>query len=53
VYNLIAQNAGFKQTNQSGIRLEVNQTVRIDLTLQIGAVNETVEMTSTAPLLES
>jgi hypothetical protein len=52
-YSMIAQKTGFKQTSQSGIRLEVNQTARIDLTMQLGAVSETVEVTAAAPLLES
>ena len=31
----------------------MNQTARIDLTLQLGAVSETVEVTAATPLLES
>src|SRR5262249_21855933 len=47
------QKEGFKQTTQEGIRLEVNQNARIDLTMQLGAVNESVEVQAAAPLLES
>ena len=52
-YSLTAQKEGFKQTTQSGIRLEVNQVARIDLTMQLGAVSESVEVQAAAPLLES
>ena len=52
-YNLAVQKQGFKQVTQEGIRLEVNQAARIDLSLQIGAVSETVEVTGSAPLLQS
>jgi hypothetical protein len=52
-YNLVAQKEGFKQITQTGIRLEVNQIARIDLTMQLGAVSESVEVQAAAPLLES
>ena len=52
-YNLAVQKQGFKQVTQEGIRLEVNQAARIDLSMQIGAVSETVEVTGSAPLLQS
>src|SRR5579859_1953516 len=52
-YNLVAQKEGFKQIAQTGIRLEVNQIARIDLTMQLGAVSESVEVQAAAPLLES
>jgi hypothetical protein len=45
--------AGFKQTTQVGIQLEVNEIARIDLGLQLGAVNEAVEVRAAAPLLEA
>src|SRR5262249_54301439 len=44
---------GFKQITQAGIRLEVNQIARVDLTLQLGAVSESVEVKAAAPLLEA
>ena len=52
-YNLSVEAQGFRRLLRSGITLEVNQRVRIDLTLQVGQVNETVEVAATAPLLES
>jgi len=52
-YSLTVQKEGFKQTTQGGIRLEVNQIARIDLTMQLGAVSESVEVQAAAPLLES
>ena len=38
---------------RSGVTLEVNQRPRVDFALQVGQVNETVEVAATAPLLES
>ena len=52
-YNLSVEAQGFRRLLRSGITLEVNQRARIDLTLQVGQVNETVEVAATAPLLES
>ena len=51
-YKLSAQQTGFKATVQDNIRLEVNQSARIDLQLEVGQVSETIEVTSSAPLLE-
>jgi hypothetical protein len=52
-YNLSIESQGFRRLLQSGITLEVNQRARVDFTLQVGQVNETVEVAATAPLLES
>ncbi len=53
VYNLSAEAQGFKKTVQNNIELRVNQRAEVNLQLQIGQVNDTVEVTGTAPLLES
>ena len=52
-YNLSIEAPGFRRLLQSGVTLEVNQRARVDFTLQVGQVNETVEVAATAPLLES
>src|SRR5262245_3859385 len=52
-YSIAVEKEGFKQLTREGIRLEVNQTARIDLTMQLGDVTETVSVTASAPLLES
>jgi hypothetical protein len=45
--------AGFKRLVTNPITLEVNQTARIDLTLELGAVAETIEVKDLAPLLQT
>ncbi|HYZ85231.1 MAG TPA: TonB-dependent receptor [Bryobacteraceae bacterium] len=50
-YNLVAESKGFKQYQQTGIRLETGATVRIDFTLAVGTVSETVTIEAAAPLL--
>jgi len=52
-YSVTVQKEGFRKLARDGLRLEVNQVARLDLTLQVGAVNETVEVRAAAPLIES
>ena len=42
---------GFKTFDKSGLPVAINTIVRVDATLEVGAVNETIEVTSTAPLM--
>ena len=52
-YRLEVRKTGFKSTIQDNITLEVNQAARLDLSLELGAVTESVNVTSAAPLVES
>jgi hypothetical protein len=52
-YWLAAEMSGFKKFLQEGLELQVNQTVRIDVNLQVGGTTETVQVSSAAPLLET
>ncbi|MBI3471883.1 MAG: carboxypeptidase regulatory-like domain-containing protein [Candidatus Solibacter usitatus] len=52
-YRVAAHAQGFKSVNRSGVTLVVAQVARIDFTLEVGGVAETVEVSATAPLLES
>jgi len=50
-YELTAEFAGFRTHRQTGIVLEVGQTLRVDLQLQLGSMAETVSVTAeVAPL---
>ena len=42
VYNLEASAQGFKKFEAQGIRLQVNEISRVDMTLDVGAAAETV-----------
>lgn len=53
LYSLTAEKQGFQKHTTSDIRLLVGYRVRLDLTLQVGAVQEVVEVSGTAVLLES
>jgi hypothetical protein len=52
-YSVSAELTGFKKQVISGIKVEVEQRVRVDASLAVGQVSETVEVQSTAPLLET
>ena len=52
-YILIVAKEGFRQVKREGIRLEVNQTARVDLTLHVGDVSQIVEVVGAVPLIDS
>ncbi len=52
-YEVSAKAAGFQRAVARGIVLELNQKARIDVTLQVGAVTDTVAVTATAPVLKT
>src|SRR5882724_1911403 len=51
-YKVDVEKAGFKRTSRTDIVVEVQQTSRIDLTMQVGEVTQTVEVTGETPLLQ-
>jgi Carboxypeptidase regulatory-like domain len=53
VYSVSAELTGFSVAKQSGIRLNVDQVARIDLTLAVGAGTETVEVKAAAVALDT
>src|SRR5580704_13352930 len=52
-YTLTFQKEGFAQVTSAAIRLEVNQVARLDVSMHPGAVNENIQVTAAAALLES
>ncbi len=52
-YTVSVEAPGFRKLVQSGLSLQINQQARLDLSLQLGQVSETVEVTAQTPLLES
>jgi hypothetical protein len=51
-YQLVGEAAGF-QTKQVRVRLEVNQRVRVDVTLSTKALTEDIEVVNSTPLLHT
>ncbi len=52
-YALMAELPGFRTFVRQGVRLQVAQTVRIDMAMQVGAVADEVTVTADAPLLQT
>ncbi len=52
-YVVQAAMPGFSTLKRSGVTVQVNQTVRLDLTLQVGAVDQTITVTGTAPAIDT
>ena len=52
-YSLEASREGFKKANRSGITLDANSTVRVDFTLEVGSVSETIDVTASVAILQT
>jgi hypothetical protein len=52
-YLLTVAARGFKTETLSGITLLVDQTLNLRVTLEVGALNEKIEVTGSAPLVDS
>src|SRR5580693_8316560 len=50
-YRLDVEKAGFKHVKRESVVVQVQQAVRIDVAMEVGAVNQTVEVTAETPLL--
>ncbi len=52
-YRVTAEAAGFKKAVRDGIEVRVQDRLTVDLVLQVGATSEAIEVTASAPLLET
>ena len=52
-YSVNIESPGFKRFIQNGIVVQVAQTARIDVSLQIGSISESITITAEAPLLKT
>ena len=52
-YTLTVEQSGFKKYLRAGIVVQIAQTTRIDIPLQVGAVTETLEVVAESPLVRS
>jgi outer membrane receptor protein involved in Fe transport len=52
-YSVSVEGAGFKREIRKDIVLDVQQTIRLDFSLTVGAVTETTEVSGATPLLET
>jgi len=52
-YRLVIEKTGFKRVNRENVVIQVQQTTRLDVTLTVGQVSETVTVNSDVPLLQA
>jgi hypothetical protein len=52
-YNVRVEKQGFKAAARNGIELQVQQSARVDFDLQVGQVNESVEVSASAQMLST
>jgi hypothetical protein len=52
-YEVSVTVAGFKKYTRSGLTIQVAATVRVDITLEVGAATESVTVNEAAPLLKT
>ena len=51
-YTVSYQLDGFSSMRQEGVRLDLGATVRLDITLKLGTLNETVTVSGAAPVVD-
>src|ERR1044072_2179959 len=52
-YQITVESPGFRVAMRTGLKLDVNQSLRLDFSLEVGQTSEKVEVVGEAPLLES
>jgi hypothetical protein len=52
-YSVTVEAAGFQKAQQKSVVLTPGQPVAVNITMQVGNVNQTVEVTAVAPLLQT
>lgn len=52
-YKVEAETPGFKSFSRTGIELQLNQNVRIDIHVQVGATTESVQVNEQTPLVDT
>ncbi len=52
-YEIDVTQAGFKKFIRKGIALDLNEVISVDITLQLGAATESVEVTGAPPVVDT
>ncbi|HSU30180.1 MAG TPA: TonB-dependent receptor [Bryobacteraceae bacterium] len=52
-YNLKVEKAAFKSASSADVEVQIQQTVRLDFTLQVGQVSESIEVSASAQMLQA
>src|SRR5262249_48276051 len=52
-YKVVTELSGFKRAIRDGVEVPVNATVRLDLRMEVGAIEESVTVVGATPLLQT
>jgi Carboxypeptidase regulatory-like domain len=52
-YTVTAEIQGFKKVTRQNVEVAVNTTIRVDVTLEVGAVTESVNVSAESPILQT
>ena len=52
-YKLAAESSGFKKAAVASVLVQVDQVTHVELSMEVGSVNESVQVEAVAPLLEN
>ena len=53
IYDMKVEHPGFQTAIETHVSLELNQTARLDFRLQVGSIEQSTEVTSIAPMLQT
>jgi hypothetical protein len=53
VYNITVELSGFQKITKTGVTVDINQTVRTDITLPVGAVSQSVTVEATVSAIKT
>jgi carboxypeptidase family protein/TonB-dependent receptor-like protein len=53
VYEVTAQLAGFKKYSRKGLRVEVGKTLSVEVTLEVGSIEEAITVTAASPIIDT
>jgi hypothetical protein len=52
-YEITVEKSGFKKETRTNIKLDVSQNARIDISLEVGQTTQTVEVSASAPVVDT
>src|SRR5215468_8384427 len=53
IYRVTVSSAGFQKTVINSVEVQVGQSARVDVEMKVGEVSSTIEVTSSAPMLDT
>ncbi len=53
VYNIRVERAAFKTASSNNVQVQVQQTLRLDFTLEVGQISQSIEISASAQMLQA